>query len=158
MVLQLISMGKRLLRLVIIAVGAYIVFGFLLTPVFVSGQSMEPTYDDHSFTFINRLSPLVSSPDRGEIVAVKIAGKKLMFLKRIIGLPGETIAIEDGQVIINDEPLNEPYLIDPEPWEYDPIRLEKNEYFIIGDNRRQPMEQHVFGRVSLDRIVGSPIW
>ena len=76
MVLQLISMGKRLLRLVIIAVGAYIVFGFLLTPVFVSGQSMEPTYDDHSFTFINRLSPLVSSPDRGEIVAVKIAGKR----------------------------------------------------------------------------------
>lgn len=119
---------------------------------------MEPTYRDRSFTLINRLSYTFKPPARGEIVAIKLAGRRLMFLKRIIGLPGETVTIRDGQVLINDIPLLEPYIISPWPWNLAGRVLTTGEYFVIGDNRRQPLEQHFFGRVYNQQIVGQALW
>lgn len=124
----------------------------------IDGQSMEPTYQDGSFTLINRLSYTFRQPARGEIVAIKLAGRRLMLLKRIIGLPGETVIIRDGQVSINGTALAEPYLISPLPWNLSARVLIAEEYFVIGDNRRQPLEEHFFGRVYNQQIVGRALW
>lgn len=149
---------KHWRRLGIIAGLAIIIFGFILTPAIISGQSMEPHYHDGAFTLINRLTYLNREPGRGEIVAIKIAGRRLMYLKRVIGLPGETVSIVKGQVMLGGEILIEPYVLSPHPWDYEPITLAPDEYFIIGDNRRQSVSEHVFGRVQLKQVVGAPLW
>ncbi len=147
-----------MIRLGLITLITIIIFSAILSPVIIDGESMEPTYRDSSLTLINRLSYAFKPPARGEIVAIKLAGRRLMFLKRIIGLPGETVAIRDGWVLINDTPLVEPYLISPRPWNLPARVLTTEEYFVIGDNRRQPLEQHLFGRVYGQQIVGRVLW
>ena len=77
-----------------------------------------------------------------------------MLLKRIIGLPGETIAFVNGQVLINDQTLDEPYEKLSCDWNLPPEKLGPNEYFVVGDNRSMPPEWHTFGKASRDRIIG----
>ena len=80
-------------------------------------------------------------------------------MKRIIGLPGERISIKSGQVYINDEPLDEPWMngIERQPWNRKEVKLNPNEYLVIGDNRTMPIENHEMGEVYLRRIVGKVI-
>jgi len=152
------KLSKKFIHLGLVALITIIIFSAILSPVSIDGKSMEPTYRDSAFTLINRLNYAFKPPVRGEIVAIKLAGRRLMFLKRIIGLPGETVTIRDGQVSIDDTPLVEPYLISPWPWNLAARVLTAEEYFVIGDNRRQPMEQHFFGRVYKQQIIGRALW
>lgn len=135
-----------------------IIFTQVLTLAIVDGQSMEPTYKPGAPVLINRLSYLWRSPGRGEVVAIKFAGRRLMLLKRVVGLPGETVRINSGQVYINETGLPEPYLVSPWPWDLPARVLVSNEYFVIGDNRRQTMAEHFFGRVYHDQIAGRALW
>lgn len=149
---------RKVIRLLLIAATAVIVFKFIFVPVRITGTSMAPTYRDGRFTFINRLVYLTRPPARGDIVAIRTSGLKVMYLKRIIALPGETVAIDDGQVTINGQPLAEPYLIHPGPWQIPPVTLAPAEYYVIGDNRQVVVEEHLFGRVERSRIVGRALW
>jgi signal peptidase I len=80
-----------------------------------------------------------------------------MYMKRIIGLPGETVAFVGGRVLINGEVLDEPYEKSPCDWNLLPVKLGPDEYFVVGDNRTMPSENHVFGKAGRDRIVGKAI-
>ena len=82
-----------------------------------------------------------------------------MLMKRIIGLPGESVDIRHGTVFINDTPLEEPWMehVNRFPWERKAIILQPDEYFVIGDNRTMPMELHVHGEVKKERILGKVI-
>ncbi|MBI4136227.1 MAG: signal peptidase I [Candidatus Vogelbacteria bacterium] len=152
------QLSKKLIRLGFVALITIILFTQVFSLVVVYGKSMEPTYQDGGFTLINRLSYVFRQPARGEIVAIKFAGRRLMLLKRIIGLPGETVIISDGQISINGTTLAEPYLISPLPWNLPARVIAAEEYFVIGDNRRQPIEEHFFGRISSQQIVGRALW
>jgi signal peptidase I len=77
-----------------------------------------------------------------------------MLMKRVIGLPGETVAFENGRVLIDGKLLDEPYEKWKSDWNIAPVTLTTNEYFIVGDNRTMPSELHTFGRVERGRIVG----
>jgi signal peptidase I len=85
-------------------------------------------------------------------------------VKRVIGLPGERVAIRNGTVYINGEPLDEPYVrLKRRPWNYpknssEPRELGPNEYFIVGDNRSLGEDYHDFGVVNESRIIGKVIW
>lgn len=149
---------KKFWRLVIIAAVTFFLFYFVLTPARVGGRSMEPTYRDGQFIIVNRLAYLAREPGRGKIVAIKIAGRNLLFLKRTIGLPGETIEIRHGQVFIDGAPIEEPYLESPAGWSLPSRVLVADEYLVIGDNRRQSAEEHLFGRIDRRQIVGAPLW
>ncbi len=135
-----------------------IVFRFLVSFAWVTGESMDPSYRDGQPIFINRLAYFWRQPARGDIVAIEIIGPRTMYLKRVIGLPGETIKIENGEVFINDAPLPEPYLVSPAPWDLAPIYLSVNDYFVIGDNRRQEISAHTFGRVAVGEVAGAVLW
>jgi len=87
-------------------------------------------------------------------VTIRYAGEHLMLLKRIIGLPGETVAFDNGAVLINGQPLPEPYEKHPGDWTLLPRKLGPDEYFVVGDNRTMPYKQHTFGVVERFRIVG----
>jgi signal peptidase I len=80
-----------------------------------------------------------------------------MLMKRIIGLPGETVLFRHGRVFVNDVVLEEPYLKNPCDWERVPDTLGPNEYFVVGDNRSMPIEDHRFGKTEDFRIVGKVV-
>ena len=155
---QTITVGRNprntLIRIVVLIITCVILFHFVFLPVRVDGISMQPTYQNGSLNLVNRLAYLRHEPQRGDIVSVRYAGLHLMLMKRIIGLPGETVAFQDGTVLINGQPLPEPYEKWPSHWTLPPEKLDADQYFIVGDNRTMPWQLHTFGRVERYRIVG----
>lgn len=155
---------RTLLRATVLLVAAVVVFKFVLLPVRIDGTSMEPTYHDHAINFINRLAYIGRRPRRGDVVGVRfsaphgLSSPHVMYLKRLIGLPGETVAIRRGVVFIDGQPLEEPYVRAREPWEESPRTLKAGEYFVIGDNRGMPKDLHEHGTMDANRIVGKVLW
>ena len=143
-----------LIRLLILIVSAFLVFNYALIPIRVTGVSMWPTYKDGRFNFINLLSYRWKKPQRGEIVVVHVDGKTDRLLKRIIGLPGEVISIVDGQVFINGQPLDEPYVKARMAWQIPAFRLDDDKFYVIGDNRDMGQRRHDFGICREHEIVG----
>lgn len=146
---------RTLLRALGWGIFCIILFQFVLRPARTKGSSMEPTYGESGFTLINKLAYLQSEPKRGDVVAIRIGpGQSYMYMKRIVGLPGERLKIKKGEVFINDILLDEPYVKNRDPWMLPDVTLDSNEYYVIGDNRAQPMEFHRFGRVNKKFILG----
>ena len=145
---------RTLIRIAVLAVLSFVTFGWLLTPVRVRGISMEPTYSDSSLKLVNRMTYRVRSPQRGDIVAIRLAGPSVLYVKRIIGLPSERVSIVDGVIEVNGAPLVEPYVQKRAAWNYPEVTVGPREYFVIGDNRGMKMGDHDFGRVDARRIIG----
>lgn len=123
-------------------------------PYRAAGKSMEPTCMDGKFIFISALAYKSKKPQRGDIVAIRMAGQKVSLLKRIIALPGEVLAIKDGEVFVNDKPLEEAYLVNKGNWNLNQQTLASDEYFVIGDNRSMPQKAHIFGKAKAHKIIG----
>ncbi|MGV3773317.1 MAG: signal peptidase I [Verrucomicrobiales bacterium] len=121
-------------RIAIFLVAVVILMKWIILPIRVTGNSMEPTYWNGQVNIVNRLSYFKAQPQRGDVVAVEFAGKTLL-LKRIVGLPGELVYIHSGRIFVNHEPLEEPYAKGKIPWKMKPEKLEPNQYLVIGDNR-----------------------
>jgi signal peptidase I len=159
--IRIVVIGRNpkatLVRVAVLIVISYVVFQYILLPIRVEGISMLPTYQDRSVNFVNRIAYLRHEPQRGDVISIRLAGIHRMFLKRIIGLPGETVAFENGRVLINGEVLEEPYHKTACDWNYPPVKLGPDEYFAVGDNRTMPWQLHKMGRVNRDHIVGKAI-
>lgn len=150
---------RTLFRALALVTVVALLFQFVLLPIRVSGQSMWPTYRDGQVNFINRRAYHGDrTPQRGDVVSIRTSGTRVMFLKRVIALPGEEVGILRGQVIINGTPLEEPYLNRPVyPWNWRPRVLGPDQYLVIGDNRAMEQELHAFGVVQRERIVGKAL-
>jgi signal peptidase I len=146
---------RTLVRIVVLVGTCLILFNhFVLVPIFVDGGSMLPTYKEHGVNFINRLAYVFHGPRRGDVVAIRTTGLSIMYLKRIIGLPGETVAFHRGKVLIDGQKLQEPYVKFSCDWELPPRQLGTNEYFFVGDNRSMTAGEHFKGVGNRNRIVG----
>ena len=145
---------RTLTRVAVLTGVSVVTFGWLLTPVRVSGISMEPTYHDSTLNLVNRIVYRIRSPRRGDVVAIRLAGPNVLYVKRIVALPAERISIVEGVVEINGAPLIEPYVHKRERWNYSEVTVGPREYFVIGDNRSMKMGDHDFGRVDARRILG----
>lgn len=149
---------RTLVRIVILVAIACIVRGFVLLPVKVEGPSMMPTYHDRSVHIVNRLAYLFHEPRRGDVVAIgMLAGEHIMYLKRIVGLPGETVAFHQGQLYINGQPVEEPYLRLRSNWGHEDQPVGLDEYYVVGDNREMAWDDHIHGRGKRELIVGKVI-
>ena len=147
--------GFTIIRIVVLVATTFVVFRFvLLPPVRITGPSMLPTLRENSIHFVNRLAYLWHEPRRGDVVSIRLAGNSIMYMKRIVGLPGETVEFADGRLLINGEILNEPYVTSPCRWDRAPRTLGPEEYFVVGDNRVMPIDDHYLGVATRDRIVG----
>jgi len=149
---------RTAVRILVLATLSFVIFHWVLIPIRAEGFSMEPTYRSGSLKFVNRLAYQRRKPDRGDIVAIKLAGPHVLYVKRIIGLPGERISIAQGQVFINGAPLEEPYVRNRRPWDVMEVTLTAREYFVIGDNRGMRAADHDFGRADVSRILGKVIF
>lgn len=145
---------RTLARIAALVAGAYIVFGHLLIPVRGAGPSMLPTLQDGEFLFVNTLAYVGAGPRRGDIVGISLAGRRLMYIKRIVGLPGERLRIDAGTVYVDGVPLEEPYVERRRPWDIGEVVLGDDEYLVIGDNRGMTANNHDFGKARRERIVG----
>ena len=157
--------GRRpkwtLIRIAIVVISTFVLLEFVVIPIRVTGISMSPTYADGSINFINRLAYVHSKPQRGDVVGVRLeAGQHRMYMKRIVGLPGETIAFRDGKLYIDEQPIYEPYVKDPRvAWQMPPMHLGPNLYYVVGDNRSMSFEDHYQGRADLvTGIIGKVIF
>jgi len=147
---------RTLIRLAILVVLTVLVFRFVLAPLRLDGTSMEPTFEHGEVAVANRLAYIHQGPERGDVVAVRMrdTGRSIFLLKRVVGLPGEAIGFENGKVTVDGSRLEEDYLVYESDWNRAAVLCEANEYFLVGDNRSMPIEQHTFGRTTLSRIVG----
>jgi len=137
----------------------------------VYGPSMEPTMHEKDAVFVEMISKYFTAPKRGDIMTIDATGlpgytKKEKIIKRLIGLPGETVTIRDGSVYINGTLLDEPYLADNVPTYmndtgaasgYDNITLGIDEYFFMGDNRGASLDSRVLGPITVSRIKANVI-
>jgi signal peptidase I len=159
---RLLLFGRRpartLLRAVVWAAVAFLFFGRVLLPVRVNGESMEPTVHNGSLRFAFLLRYAVSDPRPGDLVVIRMAGKKVMYLKRILAVGGERVAFEGGTLRVNGLPRPEPYLRGASDWSMLEVVVPENEVFVAGDNRGVPMEAHVLGLVKRNRIAGGIVF
>jgi len=128
---------------------------FLAQATRVEGYSMEPTLHGQERLVIEKLSFHFRPPERGDIVVLRVPeyGKE-MLIKRVIGLPGDTIAIENGQVILNGGPLVEDYIEEPVRGNYGPTVVPPDSVFVMGDNRNNSNDSRAFGPIPYHNIVG----
>jgi signal peptidase I len=127
---------RTLVRAGVVAGVAILLFKVLLIPIRVTGNSMEPTYQNGRVNFLNRYAYVRGAPRRGDVVGVQVEGSRLVLLKRVLGLPGELVAVLDGRVAIDGRILDESYVKGIGQLRSRALRqLGEREYFIIGDNR-----------------------
>jgi signal peptidase I len=138
---------------------------FIAEPFVVNGASMDPTFSTGQFLIVDRLSYRFEKPERGDVIVFRYPNNpSTYFIKRIIGLPGETLSIKNGIVtIINAEhptglELNETY-IDPAHRSHETTSavLGPDQYFVMGDNRAQSSDSRIWGVLEKDLIAGRPI-
>lgn len=136
---------------------------FVAEPHKVSGSSMVPNFHDKDYIITNKLATRFSSPTRGEVIILKNPRnpENEVFIKRVIGLPGETLKLSNEKVYINGELLKEPYL-SPDVQtpgegflkEGDEITIPADNYFVMGDNRRNSSDSRNFGLLQKELIIG----
>lgn len=149
---------RFLIRASIIALCAYLFFGHICIPLRIQGYSMEPTYHNGSINFCWRLWYVFSEPTRYDVVMIRLAGHKVMLLKRVVAVEGELVEFRNGRLFVDGEGIDEPYVRYPCDWTLPPRRVEKGGVYVVGDNRSEPMERHNFGQTSIKRIIGAPLW
>ena len=156
---------KELVKLIIISVLIVVPFRlYIAQPFIVDGASMDPTFDTGDYLIVDEISYRFKTPQRGSILIFKYpVDPRKSFIKRVIGLPGETVSISGGKVtIINAENpdgliLNEPY-VELKKSDGANITLGAEEYFVMGDNRAGSADSRIWGPVPEDHIIGRPIF
>ncbi len=136
---------------------------FVAEARYIPSGSMLPTLEIHDRLIIEKVGYHFNSPSRGDIVVFhppEAAGKQFVkeaFIKRVIGLPGETVAVKNGRVYIDGQPLAENYTESPPAYVWGPKKVPQNSYLVFGDNRNNSDDGHVWGFLPSDRIIGRAI-
>ena len=148
--------AREIIQLVLVVLLVRLAMDTLLPRYVVDGASMEPTFSTNERVIVDRLSLLLNGPARGDVVVLDSPRQDELLIKRVIGLPGETVTLRGGRVYINGALLEEPYVQEfctypscDGTWELGP-----DEYFVLGDNRSHSLDSHTFGPVPRSAIKG----
>jgi len=129
---------------------------FLAQATQVLGQSMEPTLHNYQRVVVEKVTyRFFHGPERGDVVVIDLPDRSDdMLIKRVIGLPGETLEVRDGVVLIDGQELDEPWLVNRGGGNYGPTTIPPLHVFVMGDNRSASNDSRNFGAVPIDKIVG----
>lgn len=154
MINKLITAIKETIPYLIIIGIIILIRLFIVTPVRVDGPSMDNTLKDGQLLILNKLD---TSYNRFDIIVFKLSDDKL--IKRIIGLPGDTIELKDNKLYINDEYIEETYLdkenLDKDNGNYAKTTIKEGYYFVMGDNRKDSFDSRYFGVIEKKQIIGT---
>lgn len=150
---------KEIVSIVVVAfVLAMILRTFVIEGRVIPTGSMLPTIQLQDRVMVNKFIFYFKDPARGDIVVFEppaSIGQHEDYIKRIIGLPGETVEVKGGKVYIDGQALDEPYIAEPPSYEYGPVKVPDGCYFVMGDNRNMSYDSHLWnGWLTRDHIKG----
>ena len=152
---------RELAETLLLMVVVFTLFNLATVRFFIEGPSMQPNFWAGDYLVVSRMHYLFGDPQRGQVVVFDPpgdAGPDPLLIKRLIGLPGETVEYRAGELYIDGVLLNEPYTREPCSTRCDGRwDLGENEYFFMGDNRNNSRDSRVFGPVTRDRIIGEAV-
>ena len=154
------SLGGTLLYLLVIVLLTWVIVTFVGQRTKVDGHSMEPTLSDGDNLIVDKLSYRFRDPERYDIIVFPYQhAENTYYIKRIIGLPGETVQVIDGYMYINGKKLDEHYgaeVMEDPGIAAEPIKLGDDEYFVLGDNRNHSSDNRVasVGVLTRDMLIG----
>lgn len=164
--LKIPGLLREIASTVVFVIAVTVLFDLAIPRSLVDGHSMQPTFFGDDRLVVSRVHYLLGQPQRGDILVFNSLKDSelqngVMLIKRVIGLPGETLEFRDEKVHINGEPLDEPYTLQEicrrrcqdRSWQ-----LGEDEYFMMGDNRNNSNDSRSFGPVPLEKIVGQVIF
>ena len=149
----------RAARRAVVASGKLVLVGLLTYGLMfnfsvVRGSSMSPSIHDGDRILVDQLTFLIQGVQRGDIVVLQYPlDTSVDYIKRVIGLPGDVVRIEEGRVFVNDVPLEEPYVAHPASGTH-VVRVRPQHYFVLGDNRPHSSDSREFGLVPRELIRG----
>ena len=110
------------------------------------------------FNFCFRMRYIFSKPETHDVVAIRLAGEKIILLKRVVAQEGDIVEFRNGDLFVNKERIDEMYARYPSDWNLSPRKVDRNHVYVVGDNRSVPIHVHQFGQTSIERIIGGPLW
>jgi len=146
-----------ILETIILAVVLYFGINAISARVRVDGLSMNPTLQHGEYVLVSRLAYKTGHPERGDIIVFSLPlDQSQDLIKRVIGLPGETVSIHDGKVLINGRPLQEPYIAQS-PLYNGEWTVGDNQLFVLGDNRNDSKDSHQWGLLPIENVIGKAL-
>ncbi len=148
--------------IVVIMAILVMIYLFVMSPQEISGQSMYPNFENGEYILTNKVTYRLKEPDRGDVVVFESPrNKDIDYIKRVIGLPGESVALRSSSFYINGQKLDEPY-IDPSVYTFGGSFLAENSeitvpsglYFVVGDNRPNSSDSREFGPIAKEDFIG----
>lgn len=146
---------------------------FVAEARYIPSESMVPTLQVNDRLIVEKISYLLHPPERGDIIVFTppdAAGQACLglaahsgklkdaFIKRVVGLPGDNVAVRDGQVFINEQPLEEDYINAPPSYQWGPQVVSADSYLVLGDNRNNSCDGHFWGFVPRENIIGRAVF
>lgn len=147
-----------LLETLLLSVLIFLVINAVSARIRVESVSMQPTLFEGDFVVVNKLAYRIGTPGRGDIIVFHPPSNPDTepYIKRVIGLPGETVRVQDGMVTIDGDELREPYIKSPPNYTGTWI-VPQGSLFVLGDNRNNSSDSHQWGMVPLDEVIGKAL-
>ena len=154
----LMSVALLAMNWFVLSLTLYILINSSTARVRNDGYSMGTTLPNQSYILADRLAYRQNDPQRGEIILFQFPlDPEQDLMKRVIGLPGETITVQDGAVTVNGTPLEEPYITEP-PAYNGTWDVPEGQYFVLGDNRNDSRDSHQWGYLPRENIIAKAVW
>ena len=149
--------GMDILETIVLAIVLYFGINALSARVRVDGFGMIPTLQNGEYILVNKLAYKTGQPARGDIIVFRLPGDESQdLIKRVIGLPGDTVHISDGVVTINGAKLREPYIAQ-DPLYFGEWTVPEGFLFVLGDNRNDSRDSHQWGLLPLENVIGKSV-
>jgi len=143
-----------LLETLVLSILLFLVINAISARIRVDGSSMEPSLQSGEFVIVNRLAYKIGNPNYGDVVVFHFPGDPGQeYIKRVIGLSGDSVKVSDGTVYINDKPTEEPYIA-ANPRYQGNWDVPADHLFVLGDNRNNSSDSHNWGAVPIENVIG----
>ncbi|MFZ4667505.1 MAG: signal peptidase I [Prochlorotrichaceae cyanobacterium] len=156
------SQRENLQVLILALVMAIAIRILIAEPRYIPSTSMLPTLEVGDRLVVEKVSYRIHPPHRGDVVVFEPPlqlqrlgyDKNQAFIKRVVGEPGQVVAVRQGQVFVDRTPLAEDYILEPPAYEWGPFRVPANQLLVMGDNRNNSNDSHIWGFVPQRNVIG----
>ncbi|YAI81678.1 MAG: signal peptidase I [cyanobacterium endosymbiont of Rhopalodia sterrenbergii] len=155
------------IQIVVVAVIlSFIIRTFIAEPRYIPSESMLPTLEEGDRLVVEKVSYYFHPPQRGDVVVfeppvqLRLQGykKEQAFIKRVVGIGGETVAVVDGKVYINNQLISEDYILESPSYNLKPITIPDSKLFVMGDNRNNSNDSHIWGFLPQENVIGHAVF